>query len=595
MYRIFASRWDNVLDALGASRLLSSFGRYREFWALRGIDLELAPGSRVGVIGRNGAGKSTLLKLITGNLAATEGTVEVGERVHALIEAGGGFHPDFTGRENAAAALTYQGLRPREIVDRIQEIAEFSELGDFLDQPYKTYSSGMQARLCFATATTIVGPKILVIDEILGAGDAYFLQKCNERMRELVSIGATVLLVSHSLDHILRMCDEALWVDRGRIIRRGPALEIVKAYQQYTRVLDERRLKAKNRKVRNATYNPLHLDVYEDTLLVAFKVEGGGSCDVSRVVLRRDGELIDELCVGHAQDAEPTHSAFVDLRTGTWGDPQRDETRNFRALSSRWKLPGLGQTAFALYAVHEDSGYTVEIDSRRWGRARAQARVTLNGHVLQEVELDGPPDEWSQSNIELRSIRRRPPGEEVVAEPAPAVAAAERRWPGEGSLLIDEVRLADADGGERTVFSVGSPLTLTLRFHSEERGTFPVTPTAVLYRLDGVLVSRYIGEESRLDLANGEERVATLSLPALRLGNGYYVFTVALYRMLDVHDPSTARYYDLMDRSYEFRVEGTPPLLDGVVVETAPWTIARRGAEEPTSGAAVPTESRRSL
>src|SRR5690348_7572185 len=197
MYKIFETRRDNLLDALGIDRIARRRNtRFSQFWALRGIDLELHRGERLGVIGRNGAGKSTLLKLVTGNLPPTEGVVQVNGDVQALLEIGGGLHPEFTGRENASGALGLLGLSRRAINAAIEDIAEFTELGRFLDQPFKTYSQGMQARLSLAIATS-TQPQILIVDEILGAGDAYFFAKSTARMQRLIEGGASVLLVSH--------------------------------------------------------------------------------------------------------------------------------------------------------------------------------------------------------------------------------------------------------------------------------------------------------------------------------------------------------------------------------------------------------------
>src|SRR5262245_45756601 len=244
MYKMFPSPLDSVLDALGIVRLMPwRRGRIREFWALRDVDFELKAGSRLGIIGRNGAGKSTLLKLIAGNVAPTEGEVRVDGTVQALLEMGAGFHPEFTGYENIRAALTYQGLTREQIEEAVGDIAAFTELGDFLAHPFKTYSAGMQARLAFATAT-VLRPEILIIDEIFGAGDAYFAGKSSERMNALVhDSGASVLLVSHAMDQITRYCDECIWIDRGRIVRRGPAMDVVSAYEGFIHVLEDRRLK----------------------------------------------------------------------------------------------------------------------------------------------------------------------------------------------------------------------------------------------------------------------------------------------------------------------------------------------------------------
>ena len=239
-YKIFRNRRDHLLDAFGFTNLMPWLKHsYRDFWALRGIDLELKKGHRIGIIGRNGAGKTTLLKLITGNLPPTEGTVDVDGEVHALLDVSGGFHPEFTGRENIRAALTYQGLSTKEIRSAETDIAEFTDLGQFFDQPFKTYSLGMQARLTFACATTFT-PDVLIVDEVLGAGDAAFYRRSTDRMRELMNTGASVLLVSHALQQIQRFCSETVWLEHGEIVMRGGTTEVVKAYEKFTRDLDER-------------------------------------------------------------------------------------------------------------------------------------------------------------------------------------------------------------------------------------------------------------------------------------------------------------------------------------------------------------------
>ena len=590
MYRVFASRFDNLIDAVGLGRLLPWLGfRYREFWALRGIDLELPEGARVGVVGRNGAGKSTLLKLLTGNLAVSEGTLEVHGPVHALLDTGAGFHPEFTGIENIHAALSYQGLSDSEMVDAVEEIAEFTELGQFLGQPYRTYSSGMQARLAFATATAVVRPRILIIDEVLGAGDAYFLSKCNERMRALVSAGATVLLVSHSLDQITAMCDQAIWIDRGRIAQRGPALEVVKAYQQFIRTLDDRRLRAKNRKVHNPSYHPLQYDSFSDTILVQLRVEGA-PCDVAAVDLVRSGDVEDSLLVGHAQDADSTQSSFILLDSSAWSDPQREDAILYRSIvSTDAQRGGLGTAAFNVYSVHEDETYAVDVTYRAPAGATLVAEIYRNGTLHARFDLPCPTAGWTRRRLEpgrltlgpllLRRADREEPLQlaRLEEEETPsAVPRRKSRWPGEGGLVIDEVRLRGADGAEQAMFVSGTPMRLTVSFTATAAGRYDVIPVAVLYRLDGILVTRYIGSKAELAMAAGETGEALLDIASVRLGNGYYVFTVGLYRILDVGNAQDARFYDLLDRSYEFGVEGVPPLLDGIVLEPADWTLAAK-------------------
>jgi lipopolysaccharide transport system ATP-binding protein len=185
-----------------------------------------------------------LLNIICGRLQPTSGSVTVNGTTQALMDMGTGFHPEFTGRDNIISALAYQGVTGRAAKERLDDIVDFSELADFIDQPVKTYSSGMYARLAFSTATAI-SPDILVVDEILGAGDAYFAAKCAERMRRLTrDSGATVLFVSHDMGAVQRICERAVWIDRGRLRMEGPTLDISKSYYADVLAREEGRLRA---------------------------------------------------------------------------------------------------------------------------------------------------------------------------------------------------------------------------------------------------------------------------------------------------------------------------------------------------------------
>jgi lipopolysaccharide transport system ATP-binding protein len=233
VYRLFGSPRHQLMDMLGLGRLgLVKPRHYKEFSALSNVSLDVPKGARVGVIGRNGAGKTTLLKLVCGNFSPSRGLVEVNGTVQALMGMGIGFHPEYTGRENAMASLQYNGLSRAEYDAALADILDFCELGDFMDQPFRSYSLGMQARLMFATSTA-VKPDILIVDEVLGAGDAYFIAKSRRRMENLVKGGCTMLLVSHSTQQVLEMCERAVWLDQGMIRMEGDAFEVVKAYEEY--------------------------------------------------------------------------------------------------------------------------------------------------------------------------------------------------------------------------------------------------------------------------------------------------------------------------------------------------------------------------
>jgi len=201
---------------------------YQEFWALHGVDLEVRRGETLGIIGRNGSGKSTLLQLIAGTLTPTIGSVRTHGRVAALLELGSGFNPEFTGRENVQFNATILGLTPAEIASRMDQILAFAEIGAFIDQPVKNYSSGMMMRLAFSVMVH-VDADVLIIDEALAVGDAFFNQKCMRFLREFKERG-TLLFVSHDSTAVLGLCDHAIWVDQGALRASGPAKSVVNQY-----------------------------------------------------------------------------------------------------------------------------------------------------------------------------------------------------------------------------------------------------------------------------------------------------------------------------------------------------------------------------
>ena len=217
-----------------------------EMWALRDVTLDLGRGRMVGLIGSNGSGKSTLLKVIGGILKPTAGVVAVTGRVSALIELGAGFHPDFTGRENIYVNGVLLGLSRAEIRERFDEIVGFAGLAPFIDSPVKTYSSGMYMRLGFAIAVT-VDPDVLLIDEVLAVGDEAFQHRCVGKIQEFKARGKTIVLVSHDLGSVERLCDEAVWLDGGRLMARGETREVVGRYLDHVALEEARALGVEHR------------------------------------------------------------------------------------------------------------------------------------------------------------------------------------------------------------------------------------------------------------------------------------------------------------------------------------------------------------
>ncbi len=217
--------------------LLTGRALHRSHWALQGVSLELARGQCLGVVGSNGAGKSTLLKLITGTLQPSCGQLARSGRVTAILELGAGFHPEFTGRQNLYFGGSLIGIPAEQMRALEPEVLAFAEIGEAIDRPVKTYSSGMTVRLAFALVTA-VEPDLLIIDEALAVGDQHFQKKCVERIEQFRRNGCTILFCSHSPYHIRHLCDVALWLDAGRVMEFGLTEAVLGAYEKHSRLLD---------------------------------------------------------------------------------------------------------------------------------------------------------------------------------------------------------------------------------------------------------------------------------------------------------------------------------------------------------------------
>ena len=224
-YRRYGQRWHRLCEWVSAGRV----AWHQDFWALRGVSFAVASGESVGIIGLNGAGKTTLLKILTGTTQPTEGHVEIAGRVASLLELGIGFHPDFSGRQNAVMAGQLMGIPVQDLAALMPDIEAFAEIGQYIDQPVRTYSTGMAVRLAFAVATA-ARPEVLIIDETLSVGDAYFQHKCIRRIKEFQRSGTTILFVSHDPTAVKTLCGRALLLEGGRLIQDGPPDRVLDYY-----------------------------------------------------------------------------------------------------------------------------------------------------------------------------------------------------------------------------------------------------------------------------------------------------------------------------------------------------------------------------
>lgn len=402
-YKRYPSRWARLGEWLRPGTV-----RHELQWVLRGLDLRVPAGQALGVIGRNGAGKSTLLKMITGTSTPTEGAVRVHGRMAALLELGMGFHPDFTGRQNAWMAAQLLGLAREEIEQAMPGIEAFAEIGRYMEEPVRTYSSGMQVRLAFSVATAL-RPDVLIVDEALAVGDVYFQHKCFSRIREFRAQGTTLLFVSHDPGAIKSLCDRAVLLDGGRIVADDAPDQVLDLYNALVAERENRGFEAEAAPVgqravgvRSGDGRAQLLEVGLHNAAGAARVFVAGEALELRIRLRKNAPLPD-LTAGFLVRDRLGNDVFG---TNTWHVPAQglqELPPGGEALLS-WRVPelNLGPGSYTVsVALHGDMTH-VEDSYDWWDKA-----------ALFEVVRGSEP--WFEGVCRLTGVH---------AEVRPAAAAA---------------------------------------------------------------------------------------------------------------------------------------------------------------------------
>jgi ABC-type polysaccharide/polyol phosphate transport system ATPase subunit len=348
-YRLYAKPSDRLKE------LLLRSPRHRDFVALSGVSFELPAGKSLGLVGENGAGKSTLLKIVAGTTSPTSGTVARRGVVASILELGMGFHPEFTGRENARMNAALLGLSGPEIRKRLPEIRDFAELGDFFDRPVRTYSSGMALRLAFAVATH-ADADVLIVDEALAVGDGYFQKKSIDRITEFQKRGGTLLFCSHALYYIALLCDEAIWLKNGAVAAQGPAAGVVREYERFLQEKERRLVETTPAALESADTNGrrparfLEVMVHDGSGYPRVEFAAGETVAVDLSFETADPSLAFHVRVG--ADREDGVQAFaVDTRTEPWAPLTGRSTYRLRLLFP--EIP-IAQGEFRLYAFLGD-------------------------------------------------------------------------------------------------------------------------------------------------------------------------------------------------------------------------------------------------
>lgn len=553
MYKLYKKPSDKILDVFGLCFWKTNY--YQEFWALRDLNLKIKKGERVGLIGYNGAGKSTLLKTVIGNIPPTEGTVVVDGKVQALMELGTGFHPEFTGRENIRASLAYQGISSKEIKEKEEEIIDFAELDDFIDQPVKTYSSGMYARLAFSTAT-VIEPDILIIDEILGAGDAYFAGKSVERMRKLTEdSGATVLFVSHDLGSVQQLCNRVIWIDRGRVIAEGEPLEITKMYYAATLKRDELRIKSRNAKISKRLTDTTETDSDEvREILFRFATSNGlppkNFHAVRRISLVNKKGFVMTIKPGSPMDNDRDQSAYIlaDPEYMIWSVPRKIEGQFIRCIEDTGGKYGHAPFSFIVPAgIWAHNEFEIIVEHFSPDNEGIKLEIFDDGEYKTVGALSSGEQYKSEKFLLQYSGSKDILNTDNEMEPPKA----QDKW-ATSDAGFKSVRTADEGGNEKQIFSLGEIINFEVTVDVKS-----VLPKCwidlVIYDEKGSIVSMLVHEFAEPVTAG--KKLINIQLKELCLRQGEYVVSLELLKEFNDSVVEKLPYYCHWNRCVVFRID----------------------------------------
>jgi lipopolysaccharide transport system ATP-binding protein len=572
IYRLYSKPSYRFRDMFGL--LGNKPGAFTEHAALDGVNLEIRRGEKVAIIGRNGAGKSTFLKLVTGVIEPTSGALEVTGKIHALLQIGTGFHPDFTGHENVYAYFAQLGVTGREADRRYAEVVDFAELEEYIDQPVKTYSTGMAVRLMFSTSTAIT-PDLLVLDEVLGVGDAYFAHKSYNRIRELCEHdGATLLLVTHDIYSAMSICERVIWLDHGRVLIDGDGPTVVKAYEDSVRQQEESRLRTrKQRQLSSAARETGSPKMSHILVEVHSKGNRPQPCPVyfSALELVVDDRVVAALPMGDGA-FDHAGSSHLQREAGSWGEASIWEGRLARPLlnygSSFHKVAGVFVLPAESSPVVPDS-LILRIDYWSAQPCELEARIFILGRGATLGMLAPAARTWARDCFRLQDA-----GGRQSAVNFDGVQ-------GTGAIVVDDVKMLDDTGAETHVAHHGEPVQFVFDYRIADPALHEHAQFVVIFHRDGgQIVSRIITRDLGFDARTTPRGRVRLRIPLVVLSDGRYAVSVFVTRegYFDERQPvfyslNPGVYYSL-NRIMEITVVGGGLIAAGAVfVDSGQWSM----------------------
>lgn len=578
---LYNSSLDEALDGIGLGNITGARGRAKEFWVFRDLNLKIKRGARIGLIGENGAGKSTLLKIIAGVTPPTEGEILIRGSVEPLFQSGVGFHPDLTGRENIRAFFALRGMSSSELDYWEQDVIEFVELGHFIDQPIRTYSMGMLARLSFATSTCIC-PEVLIIDEVLGAGDAYFAGKSLERMKRLTSDeNSTVLFVSHDLSVLQQLCNEAVWINHGEIAATGKPHDVVKSYLDYTDVKTELRYKTQELWSKHPEMQKVSRpdELYEEHIF-QFRVNNSTKkIKIYNCSLYANNQKIQEIKLGCARDNDMNKTSYLieEATKCAWSRPFFERSggayrtlENASGCLARFVfceplIQVLNERNFTLAIAHDSLSSQDEIFVDLWDHEK-QCYVPL-GQLNTEVPIEKSGRFESYFSFELSSIlaNDEKSSQEVLDKEEVVVQFDGTRTQENEKLestdatcepiKIESVEFINDLGEHKRTLHERENLTVRINYKVMRPVENPIFALTI-HSTDGVQIGHYNNKLLKIDMGvlNASGFIDFNFCP-FRVGAGEYMVSAAILKYLDVKNwLAPPPVYDRFNRSFMLTV-----------------------------------------
>lgn len=529
VYRLYRKPIHKFLDVFG----LCPSGAYSEHRAVDSISLEIGRGEKVAIIGRNGAGKSTFLKMITETIRPTSGSIEINGEVSALLQIGTGFHPDFTGRQNVYAGFAHSGIAGSEADGLFDQVVDFAEIDGFIDQPMKTYSTGMAARLMFSAATALV-PDILIVDEVLGVGDAYFSHKSFEYMRRMCEENdTTLLLVTHDLYSAMNLCDRFVWIDAGRVKRDGDGRTTLDLYEASIKEQEETRLRSRNQQAL------IDSGAVSTGLRVSVASRTGFALSSPLALGRIEVQYEDGNTAGF--DVARGSDAWSLLPEGNLGPRTRVEGKPCRTLAPHGSIYHKVEWIVSLPRAAPVTGVLVNYHYAGVDRVDLQVR-TIDDQLLLLSSL--PTSEgWTTASYAFSS--GEPCGQsEVTREVGTAVTGQY----GTGEVRIVRAEFLDRDGKSIVRARHGEPLVVETELQVEPSLKNREVTFVIAFHRSGVATGAHTHTD-RLALPPGDRVVIRSELDPLLLGGGEWMVTLGLGEA-DLYRQSFNPYFALNDRWY---------------------------------------------